>query len=236
MPPAPIPIRQPLGRLASAAGLGSARFSPVVRAVLASAKSVFEPDRNAYRVARAAWPGDRQTLDFVTRAASTPATTTGTGWAAEIAHTVVEDLLVSLGPASAGSELLRRGTVLTFDGAAKLSVPSLVAAATNAGFVGQLAPIPVRQLSVNAGASLEPHKFATIVTLSREMIDSSNAEQLVRLALVDSLAAALDVALFGTTAGDATRPPGLLYGVTPITAKTGGGFSAVWADIAAVTW
>jgi len=123
MPPAPIPIRQPLGRLASAAGLGSARFSPVVRAVLASAKSVFEPDRNAYRVARAAWPGDRQTLDFVTRAASTPATTTGTGWAAEIAHTVVEDLLVSLGPASAGSELLRRGTVLTFDGAAKLTEP-----------------------------------------------------------------------------------------------------------------
>src|SRR5262249_46280359 len=147
---------------------------------------------------------------------------------------VVADLLSGLGPASAGSELLRRGTVLAFDGAAKITVPGITAVATNASFVGQAAPIPVRQLTVGAGASLEPHKFASIITLSREMIESSNAEQLVRLAMVDSLAAALDVALFGNTAGDATRPPGLLYNVTPITATTGGGVAAQWKDIAAL--
>ena len=71
-------------------------------------------------------------------------------------------------------------------------------------------PIPVRQLPVSAGAVLQPRKFATIVSLTRETITSSNAEALVRAVLVDAVAAALDSALFSTTAGDANRPAGLL--------------------------
>src|SRR5262249_18387474 len=231
---APIPTR-PLGRLSAAtSGTGSAASLPIVRAVLAEARSTFTADRNARNVVRSTWPTDRQTLALVERSASTVATTTGSGWADTFAHTVVTDLLTGLGPASAGSELLRRGTVLSFDGAAKLTVPGITAAAANASFVGQGAPIPVRHLWVSAGASLEPHKFATIVTLSREMIESSNAEALVRMALTDSLAAALDAALFSNPAGDTTRPPGLLYGVTPLTATTGGGVAAQWKDVAAL--
>jgi hypothetical protein len=50
----------------------------------------------------------------------------------------------------------------------------------------------------------------------------------------DSLGIALDAALYSTAAGDATRPPGLLNGVSPITAATGGGSAAMTKDIAAL--
>ena len=63
------------------------------------------------------------------------------------------------------------------------------------------------------------------------MVESSNAEQLVRLVMTESLSTSLDAALFSNIAGDATRPPGLLNVITPITAATGGGLSAMATDI-----
>ena len=52
--------------------------------------------------------------------------------------------------------------------------------------------------------------------------------------LVDAVAAALDVALFSNVAADTTRPAGLLNGVTPLTASTGTGITAMWDDLAAL--
>src|SRR5260370_40848783 len=97
----------------------------------------------------------------------------------------------------------------------------MTVSAANVGFVGQGANIPVRQLSANAGAVLDPRKFGTIVALTREMISSSNAEQLTRAVLIDSVTAALDAALFSSVAGDAGRPPGLFTGATATAAATG---------------
>jgi len=56
--------------------------------------------------------------ELVTRAAVAPATTTTTGWASQLAVASVADLLVSLGPASTGSELLRRAVQLEFNNSA----------------------------------------------------------------------------------------------------------------------
>ena len=76
-------------------------------------------------------------------------------------------------------------------------------------------------MPTGAGPSLEPYKLATIVLLTREMIDGSNAEAIVRQALLDSTAPALDASLFSNNAGTpGLQPPGLLNGVTPITAST----------------
>ena len=91
-------------------------------------------------------PSDRLT-QLVLRSASVPAMVSAAGWAAELSHTVVRDALEALGPASAGAELLKRVTVLAFDGNGVISAPGFVASAANAGFVAEGQPIPVRQLA-----------------------------------------------------------------------------------------
>jgi hypothetical protein len=68
--------------------------------------------------------------------------------------------------------------------------------------------------------------------LSGEMMRNSNAEQIVRAALGDALGPALDRVLLGNRAGTPTiSPPGLLNGITPLTATTGGGDAAMVGDI-----
>jgi HK97 family phage major capsid protein len=208
---------------------------PLVRAVLAQALATYEAAdrRSGALVVRRQWPQDRQALAIVERAASTPAMTTVTNWAAELAQTRLEDLLAVFGPASCAATLLRKGTVLSWAGAAKLSIPGIsTASATFTSFVGQGGPVPVRQFVTSAGISLVPSKLATIFSLTHEMISASNAEQLVRLVMAESLSVALDAALFSNAAGTAVSPPGLLAGVVPITAATGVG--AMVADLAAL--
>jgi hypothetical protein len=210
------------------------KLTPLVRGVIAEARSVFKSHRNAGRVAQEAWPDDKQTQQLLQRAASTMATTSDAQWAAPLAHSVVQELLQNLGPLSAGSRLLRQGVTLQFDGFNAIKCPGITASASYAGFVGQGANIPVRQLPVSAGVTLTPSKFGTIVALSREMLASSNAEQLVKAVLIDSVAISLDTALFGSTAGDSTRPPGLLNGVSGLTPKAGGGSQAMLSDLSAL--
>jgi hypothetical protein len=76
------------------------------------------------------------------RARQPPATTTTTaGWTQELVANVLSELLVSLGPARRRITVARHYESIT--------VPAVVASASNAGFVGQGAPIPVRQLSTS---------------------------------------------------------------------------------------
>jgi hypothetical protein len=206
----------------------------VARAVLAAARGTFENDRlgAAQRIVRAAWPDDRGALRIVSRAASSPAMTGTTGWAAEFAITRIEDALAPFGPASVGAQLLRRGTVLSFAGIHAIQVPGIsTASGAFASFVLEGAAIPVRQMVTSTGVTFGPRKLGTIFVLTRETIESSNAEALVKLVMTESLSVALDAALFSNVAGDATRPPGLLYNITPITAATGGGLAAMATDI-----
>jgi hypothetical protein len=144
------------------------------------------------------------------------------------------DALAALGPASAGARLLRSATVLAFNGAGIISAPGFVASAANAGFVAEGAPIPVRQLSDSA-VQMSPHKLAAIAVLTEEMIMSSNAEALIGDALIRSAAAALDVVLFDTNAGDAVRPAGLRYNVAALTSSSDPNFwEAYFEDAAAL--
>src|SRR5262245_47769133 len=97
-------------------GLRRQIATPLVRAVLAYAHaSQRGGDRNVERVVRSLWPRDEATLAIVTRTASAVANTTTAGWAAELAVNTISELLIALGPISAGSELLRRGNVLTLE-------------------------------------------------------------------------------------------------------------------------
>ena len=104
------------------------------------------------------------------------------------------------------------------DGAAQIVVPTIVAAASNTSFVQEGAPIPVRQFSFT-GPTLTPRKFATITEFTYETFQHSKptVEALIKAALTKSVGLALDAAMFSNTAGDAIRPPGLLFGVSALT-------------------
>jgi hypothetical protein len=139
-----------------------------------------------------------------------------TGWSAELAHKLVFDALEGLGPSAAGAQLLLQSLVLAWDGYGLISAPGFVAGAGSAGFVAEGAPISVKQL-LSAAVTLAPFKLAAISVLTRTMIDSSNAEQLIGDTLMRSAALALDAALFGSAAATAAAPAGLLNGITATT-------------------
>jgi hypothetical protein len=187
-------------------------------------------------VAAERWPADKLLAQVLTRAATAPAMTTVTGWAAELAQLkVVTDGLRALGSMSAAATLMQSGVVLRFDGYGTISVPGFVAAAANAGFVAEGAPIPVRSLAL-VPATLSPHEMASIAVLTREMAEGSNAEALIGDTLMRSAALALDAIMFDNVAGDAIRPAGLRYGVaaTPASASTDA-FAAFFEDVATLT-
>jgi hypothetical protein len=150
-------------------------------------------------VAARMWPSDRVVAEILERAASAPAMTTTTGWAAELAQKIVTDTLATMGAASAAVDVLRQSLVLEWNGAGALSAPGFVASANNSSFVQEGQPIPVRQLASTA-ALLQPYKLATIAVLSREMVESSNAEALIGDALTRSSGLALDAVFFGSGA------------------------------------
>jgi hypothetical protein len=177
-------------------------------------KRAYLSDANVDRVLKQRWPTDKDT-ELLVKAAMTP---TSMASASVLALTTVPDFFVSMGPASAGAELLKAGLTLSFNGSGAISVPGVIATAGNAGFVGETKPIPHRQLPVTA-AILQPRKFATITSFSRETFENSapSIEGVVRTVLTESVGLALDAAMFSVTAGDADRPPGLLLGIAPLT-------------------
>jgi hypothetical protein len=209
------------------------QMDALTRACIATAAST---DRNVKRAnyIRERWGDEAPGVETVLRAASAPATTSQAGWAKELA-TVTAVFLRNLTPYSAGADLLGRVLGLSFDGAAQINLPAVTTPL--ADFVAEGAPIPVVQGVSGIQATLAAYKFAVITVLSRETVDSSNAEPLVRDALLQSTGPALDRRLFDANAGVANlRPPGLLYGRTPLTpaATTGGKDEAMTEDLQAL--
>jgi hypothetical protein len=180
------------------------------------------------------WPNDQVVIELLTRAATAPAMTTTAGWAAELCRRVVADGLTALGPASAAAQIFKRALTLVFTGSELISAPGLTASAGFASFVAEGQPIPVRQLALTPGL-INPHKLATIAVLTREMIESGNAEALIEDALVQSIGIALDTILFDASPEDATRPTGLRNGIAALVASTAAdAFEAVFEDMAAL--
>ena len=166
-------------------------------------------------IVTAHYKSDRS-LDLVMRAASSPHSIANTAALTEISQV----FLRLLTPASAGAALLERGEQLVFDGAASISVPTI--SLSTGAFVGEGAPMPVQQPLTSSPISLTPHKLAFISVLTGEMLRSSNAEEFVRQALVESTGPALDRALFSNNAATADRPAGLLNGIAALTPAAAG--------------
>jgi hypothetical protein len=212
------PIRQGIPLRPDSAAVARANVTALMRACVPVMLGAYDKrNTSTAGVLAQKWPHDRDAARLLeTRAASSPATLTSY---ASVMHTAIADFIDSLGPASAGAALLAQGLELTFDGDAAISVPSFAAAAGNVGWVTEAAPIPVRQLNTLGGPLLTPDKLAVIAVLSYEMLSGSNAEAMVRDALTQSAALALDGALLDATAASAARPAGLRNGIVALTAS-----------------
>lgn len=172
-------------------------------------------------------------LDWTMRAASAPAMTGVTGWAAELVQQVYADMMALLLPQSIFPRLSAKGLSLSFGRAGKILLPTRSRTPTIAGsFVGEGMAIPVRQGAFTSQTFI-PKKMAVITTWTREMGDHSipAIEGVLRQAIQEDTAISLDSVLLDANPATTIRPAGILNGVSALTATAGGGIAAVVGDI-----
>jgi HK97 family phage prohead protease/HK97 family phage major capsid protein len=191
-------------------------------------------------IRRMVYGEDEQTkamLEWSVRAATAPAMTTVTGWAAELVQTLFASFMETLMPKSVYPRLSAKGLTLTFGRNGKISIPTRAITPSIAGsFVGEGQPIPVRQGAFTA-QTLTPKKMAVITTWTREIDEQSvpAIEGLLRNAIQEDTAISLDTVLLDNGAATLIRPAGILNGVASLTPTAGGGFTALVGDIKQVS-
>lgn len=176
-------------------------------------------------------------FEWAMRAATSPAMTSVTGWAAELVQQVVTDFMQKLTAKSIFPRLSSMGLSLSFGRAGRIIIPTRSLTPTIAGsFVGEGQPIPVRKGAFTS-TTLTPKKMAVITTWTREMDEHSvpAIEGLLRQAIQEDTAVAVDSVLLDTNAATAVRPAGILNGVASLTPTAGGGFAALVGDIKQVS-
>jgi hypothetical protein len=105
-----------------------------------------------------------------------------------------------------------------------------------AAFVAEAAPGPVLNFTT-ASTVVGPVKKILVmsaITSELEQAGPELASVVIARVLADVANKSVDAVAFGTAAGDAVKPPGLLFGVSPITATAGGGAGAMAADLSAL--
>jgi HK97 family phage prohead protease/HK97 family phage major capsid protein len=171
-------------------------------------------NRPAEDVLRERYPGDEGT-GVVLRAANAPAMTTVAGWAAELVNIVVADFLNQLPILAIYPKLALKGPRYTFGNNGVIKVPARNATPTiNGSFVGEGQPIPVRKLGVSA-ITLTPKKMGVISEFTREMgaYSTPAIEGVIRQAINEDTAVAIDTVLIDTNPADTIRPAGLRNGI-----------------------
>lgn len=175
-------------------------------------------------------------VEWRTRAATAPATTTTAGWAAELAVTGQGAWFNALMAGSVFQPVASRGMNITLGRYNQISMPTRAATPTVAGsFVAEGAPIPVRQAAFTT-VTLGLKKMAVITSYTREIAEHSTPEieTILRQLIMDDTGVAVDTVFIDNVAVSAIRPAGIRNGVTVITATAGGGFAALVGDIKAL--
>jgi hypothetical protein len=206
----------------------------LIRLCVAHCVAACRPGSAIAPVLRELFPTERVAPLLLQRAASAPAMTNIAGWAQELAGTAVQAFIRTLQD-SAGATLLNAGVQVDLTGRGKINLPRVSVGGT-AAWIGEGSPIPVVQ-GTTTSPSLSPHKIGMIESLTRESFEHSQpagAESWMQIVLQDMAKAALDTSLFSSAAGSATRPPGIVAGITPLTASTATGIVAVTEDFRAL--
>jgi hypothetical protein len=172
--------------------------------------------------------------DEVLRAASTPAVLNdgGSGWAGPLGRYGVSQAVEDVVAMSALGRLLAFGALRVDLGRlASVTIPGRQTVAANAGtWVAEGAPVQVKQYSIT-GPKLSPHKLEVITTITWEMANASNIEEILRVLMTEAAALAIDAAVLSNSAATPAQSAGLLYGLTPVAASTTGGFDSCGQDL-----
>lgn len=168
-------------------------------------------------VLRDRYKNDKGLEAIMTKADSVIGTTTGTNWAAPLLEESVEGFLDLFTNNSVyGALRANAGATLNFAGKGSIKIPSRGSTKKPSGaFVAEGSPIPVKEAYFTS-ATLTPDKMGVIVPFAEELVTATNnqIETIIRNAIVQDTAEALDAALLDNTAVSTTRPAGLLNGVT----------------------
>lgn len=187
----------------------------IARAAVAAAMARIDRSATAAEHATKAWPFDRE-AQLLTRAATAPLDSTSLAALVQVAAAI----LPMLTPYSAAARLFSAGLEVTFTReAGAYTIPGLSQAAV--AFVAEGAPKPAVQALSNA-ARIDPHKIAGITVVSSELFGQPSIEPIMQTLLAEAAGPALDAVVFSDLAGNAAHPPGLLNGIAPLTASTGG--------------
>lgn len=181
------------------------------------------------------YPG-YEAVGVLVRADQTLGTTGTAGWASELVQTGYYGFLQALMGKSVFPELASRGLSLMFDQYGSISLPRRTAGGAGGGFVAEGSPIRVGRITT-AAATLTPKKMGVIVPFSEELAKRStpSMEAVVRQAIIEDSVATLDPILLDATAVSASRPAGLLNGVSAAaTGFAGGDYQAVREDFRAL--
>lgn len=179
------------------------------------------------------YPGHENTAT-VAKTAIAVATTTTSGWASQLVQTAMGEFLALLPPNTIYPVLRDLGVSLSFGpNSGNIKIPfSSSTTALAGGFVLEGDPIPVGRMTLDS-ITLTPTKFGIIVPMTKEVMRYTNPtlESVVRSELLARTAITLDGLLIDSTASSATRPAGLLNGVSALTASAGGDYQAFLEDI-----
>jgi HK97 family phage major capsid protein len=182
---------------------------------------------------------DYEYTQIMTRAAVAAATTTTAGWAAELVQTATTEFLSNLNADAVFPRLAALGTQMSFGpNAGAIKIPSRATTPSIGGsFVAEGGVIPVRRLGLTS-ITLTPHKIGVISVFTREIMRYSNPtiESIVREAINEDTQIMIDSLLLDATASSATRPAGLLFGVSATTASAAAtAYAKILADLKALS-
>lgn len=184
------------------------------------------------------------------KSATDAADTTTAGWAAELVRNDIRGFLTELAPLSVYASLVNRGNLLSFDGANSVTIPrrnrtnqssgAAAGAAAHAhlgaqmggAWVGEGGVIPVKQMALSS-QTLNRYKTAVISAFTNELMEQSvpNIETIIRSAILEDTALALDGGLLdGVAAVAGVRPASIVNGVTG-TASAGATAANIITDL-----
>jgi hypothetical protein len=199
----------------------------VWRAAAATVRAFIEgiPAANAVK---AMYPDDPITA-IVMRAATTQATTGDPSWAGPLAALSVSEAIEDIVAMTAMGKLIASGALQVDMGRfASVVVPGRATHPADAGnWVQEGKPSPARQLTV-LGPTLRAHKLEVIVTMTRELTEASNIEDVVRVLLTEAAGMALDAGVFSA---NPAPPAGILTGIAPLAPSAAGGFDSCGQDL-----
>jgi HK97 family phage prohead protease/HK97 family phage major capsid protein len=167
------------------------------------------------------YPGNDD-IGMVLRTAMAPAVTGIAGWAAELSAVVLADFINLLPRSAIFPTLSSRGPSFTFGQYGTIKIPARVnSPKINGSFVGEGQAIPVRKFGLTS-ILLTPKKMAVISEFTKEMAQHSTPaiEGVIRQAILDDTAEALDTVLIDNVIADGIRPQGLIYNLSSLTPST----------------